>query len=192
MGRVLVWVGYVALCGLIVALTIQNRQLRTVNQQLQDQATYMSSGLAVGSHVARADTRQVGGGPIAIGGESSANTLLYFFSTRCHFCNASQPAIAQLARQAPDHGAMVVGVGLPPYNELPALVRSGKAPYSIVSDDDGRLRQAFAIQSTPTVLILDRSGTVTFKSVGQLDAATTAQINSALAGKFTNQRGAMP
>jgi peroxiredoxin len=75
--------------------------------------------------------------------------------------------IAQVQRELKGKGLVVLAVS---FEESPAKVaawvKKVGLPFPVFLDEDGAMKRAWRVQSTPTVFLIDRNGRVVGKSVG--------------------------
>ncbi|WP_313141537.1 TlpA disulfide reductase family protein [Stenotrophomonas sp.] len=180
--RILTWIALAALACLVVVLATQNRSLREANGNLEQKLALMSSGPDVGAIAAPMRLTTTSGNAIEIGGPGSGPTVLYFFSTKCPYCRASLPQVHRIA----DSGARLVGIALRPFDEVDAYAERQQLSFAISSDKDGKVAKAYEANVTPLLLVIDKSGAVAFKHVGQIDdlTASTALHEAGLGAKL--------
>ncbi|HDS1123029.1 TPA: peroxiredoxin family protein [Stenotrophomonas maltophilia] len=180
--RVLFPVVALLLSALIVALGWQNRQLRQINQQMASQLQDMrleTHGLALGSlaaPLALATTQQA---RVQIGGPRATPQILYFFSTACRYCLASMPHVRKIA--AARGASELIGVGLPPYDELAGYAGTHDLRFPIAIDSGGDASKRYRATVTPMLIVLGNDGSVAYKHVGQLDEQVVQAAMTSLA-----------
>lgn len=78
--------------------------------------------------------------------------LLYFWGSWCHFCQYTSPAVQQVAEQ----GTPVLSVALKSgsAHDVQRYLAENHYTLSVVNDPDGTLSKQWAIQATPTILII--------------------------------------
>ncbi|HYG05440.1 MAG TPA: TlpA disulfide reductase family protein [Stenotrophomonas sp.] len=180
MKRIFPWIVVVALAALVIALAAKNRELRDINDQLSSRVEFLSSGPGVGAKPPGIQVAALRGGQVSLGGQQPTPTVLYFYSTRCHYCRASIPELKRLDASMANGQAMMVGIGLPPYEEVQSYADTNGLHFPMVSDSDTRIARAYVISSTPTLVVLNRSGEVAYKHVGELTAQTTTEVVNSL------------
>lgn len=168
--RVLFPVVALLLSALIVALGWQNRQLRQINEQMATQLQDMrleAHGLDLGSRPQTLALRTTQQSEVAIGGSRAAPQILYFFSTACRYCLASMPQLRQI--DAARGNSELVGVGLPPYDQLADYAGTHALRFPIAVDSEGTASTRYRATVTPMLMVLAADGSVAYKHVGQLD-----------------------
>ncbi|HIE5094166.1 TlpA disulfide reductase family protein [uncultured Stenotrophomonas sp.] len=180
--RVLFPVVALLLSALIIALGWQNRQLRQINEQMASRLQDMqheAHGLALGTlpeTLALKTTQQAN---VMIGGVRSAPQVLYFFSTACRYCLASMPQLQEIA--AARGASELVGVGLPPYEELAGYAGKHDLRFPIAIDSEGDASRRYRATVTPMLMVLATDGSVAYKHVGQLDEQVVQAAMKSLA-----------
>ncbi|HHO52108.1 MAG TPA: TlpA family protein disulfide reductase [Deltaproteobacteria bacterium] len=109
--------------------------------------------------------------------------FINFWSTWCGPCKMEHPMLLQAAKAYPDvqflgiiynDAAAAVDVQLrrPPYNRLMSELESAAIEYPNLSDPDGRTALRYGVVGVPESFFVDRTGLVTYKQVGPLNADT--------------------
>ncbi|HGM7334572.1 TPA: peroxiredoxin family protein [Stenotrophomonas maltophilia] len=180
--RVLFPVVALLLSALIVALGWQNRQLRQINQQMASQLQEMrleAHGLALGSLAAPLALTTTQQARVQIGGPRAIPQTLYFFSTACRYCLASMPHVRKIA--AARGASELIGVGLPPYDELAGYAGRHDLRFPIAIDSEGDASKRYRATVTPMLIVLGNDGSVAYKHVGQLDEQVVQAAMTSLA-----------
>ena len=176
------------LAALVIMLSWQNRQLRQVNEQMaaQLQQTQLDAhGLATGTRPELLTLRTTQQTHVDIGGARGVPQILYFFSTACRYCLASVPQLQQIA--AARGSAELVGVGLPPYDQLADYAGKHALAFPIAVDDQGEVSKRYRATLTPMLMVLAADGSIVYKHVGQLDTETVQAVAKAMnPGSHTN------
>lgn len=114
-------------------------------------------------------------------------TLLIFWATWCPTCREQAPRFkAAFDRYAPN-GLNVIAVDIGVRDSVEAVKRyvaENSLPYRVLFDKRQEAVRAYGVASTPTVLLLDRSGTV----VDWAHAVDFGAIEAVLAGKRVPRR----
>ncbi|MDH4175436.1 MAG: TlpA family protein disulfide reductase [Betaproteobacteria bacterium] len=111
--------------------------------------------------------------------------LVNFWATSCVTCVAEMPKMAATWRKYAPRGYDMVAVAMS-YdhpNAVAAFVRQQALPFRVALDTDGAVARAFGnVSVTPTTYLLDRSGRIVAKYVGEPDwREFHARIERALA-----------
>ena len=169
------------LAALVIVLSLQNRQLRQVNEQMaaQLQQTQLDAhGLATGTRTGQLTLRTTQETHVDIGGARGVPQILYFFSTTCRYCLASAPQLQQIA--AARGNADLIGIGLPPYDQLADYAGKHALAFPIAVDDQGEVSKRYRATLTPMLMVLAADGSVAYKHVGQLDTGTVQAVANAM------------
>jgi peroxiredoxin len=98
--------------------------------------------------------------------------LVNFWATSCVSCVAEMPKMAQAWREYAPRGYEMVAVAMS-YdhpNAVAAFARKQALPFRVALDPDGAVARAFGnVSVTPTTYLLDRSGRIVAKYVGEPD-----------------------
>ena len=75
--------------------------------------------------------------------------------------------IAQIQGELKGKGLVVLAVSFEePPAKVAAWTRKVSLPFSVFLDEDGTVRRAWKVTSTPTVFLLDRRGRIVGKAIG--------------------------
>lgn len=180
--RVLFPVVALLLSVLVIALGWQNRQLRQINEQMATQLQDMrlaAHGLELGSRPDALALRTTQQTFVDIGGAREVPQILYFFSTACRYCLASVPQLQQIA--AARGNSELVGVGMPPYDQLADYAGKHALRFPIAIDNEAAASTRYRATVTPMLMVLAADGRVAYKHVGQLDAQVVQAAVASLA-----------
>jgi peroxiredoxin len=169
---------------LVIALGWQNRQLRQINEQMATQLQDMrlaAHGLELGSRPDALALRTTQQTFVDIGGAREVPQILYFFSTACRYCLASVPQLQQIA--AARGNSELVGVGMPPYDQLADYAGKHALRFPIAIDNEAAASTRYRATVTPMLMVLAADGRVAYKHVGQLDAQVVQAAVASLAPK---------
>lgn len=91
----------------------------------------------------------------------------------CVPCQREQPLFVEAYRQLAPEGLQMVGINVrdEPQAARDFLTRYGGAPWPSVVDPDGRRAIDWGTFALPETYVVDRSGTVVAKAVGEVDSA---------------------
>lgn len=107
--------------------------------------------------------------------EEGKPSIVYFWMVSCVPCSAMIPMLNRLYDTYSEKGLKVIGIGAGVTVPSTAKYKADKGVrYTLVPDPAGKVSVAFGITVTPTLYIIDGTGTVQeFKTgyVGQLDDA---------------------
>ncbi len=126
----------------------------------------------------------VDGTRLALSGLRGKVVLVDFWATSCTICIAEMPAIARLHRELQARGLVTVAVAMPydrPDHVL-RYARSNALPFPVALDPMGEATRALGpIRGTPTLVLIDRAGTIVRVFEGSVDfAGLRAAIERAL------------
>lgn len=113
-------------------------------------------------------------------------TLVKFWTTDCTTCVAQMPDNIEYYNQYHDQGFELIAVALKhdPLDYVRNFTESRQLPFTVVSDHDGAISQAFGdIRMTPTAFLIDKKGRIVKRYLGKYDKAAFKQtLEKALAG----------
>lgn len=104
--------------------------------------------------------------------------VVNFWYAACGPCIVEAPLLEKVWQEYEDEGVAFLGVNTydQPATALSFARDNGVTYPSVIDVNDGRVKLAFAtvtpIQATPTTLVLDRSGRVAARIIGQLPSAS--------------------
>lgn len=104
--------------------------------------------------------------------------VVNFWYAACGPCIVEAPLLEKVWQEYQDEGVAFLGVNTydQPATALSFARDNGVTYPSVIDVNDGRVKLAFAtvtpIQATPTTLVLDRSGRVAARIIGQLPSAS--------------------
>ncbi len=126
-------------------------------------------GLPVGTMAPAATVEDLDGKPVDLGRYVGKQpVVLEFWATWCPLCRALEPALkAAHTRWGGAVQFVAVGVGV---NETPASIRrhlaSHPLPFPVFFDASGAAVRAYQAPTTSYIVVLDRTGKVTYTGAG--------------------------
>lgn len=115
--------------------------------------------------------------------------VLIFLRSDCPWCASEVPRLSDVVTRAAKYAMRAVGVaGGTDSPESAAQFASEKAlSFPVIADEDGQLREAFAIERVPSVVIINGAGLIerTFEGVTEQLSGIVAQALSAVASDAT-------
>lgn len=160
-----------AACVLLVALALDNRRLRSQHVELFRRSIEAHPGMVVPEVV----MPTLSGPDVIIGAPAqSQRQVLFFFTTTCPYCEASLPAIQQVATAARDEGGQFVAVALDTLPAVLAYAQGHALSYPIAMAPDRRVSELYRVRVVPQVTIVGPDGRITYTRNGVLtDSAAT-------------------
>ena len=113
------------------------------------------------------------GGPFDLADWRGEVVLVNVWASWCVPCRQEQPLLVDTYRELAPRGLEIVGIDVrdEPETARAFQQRYGEAPWPSVDDPDGRRAVDWGTFALPETYLVDRSGTVVAKAVGELDAA---------------------
>ena len=98
--------------------------------------------------------------------------LVNVWASWCVPCQQEQPLLVSTYRELAPQGLQIVGIDVrdEPETARAFQARYGRAPWPSVDDPDGRRAVDWGTFALPETYVVDRSGTVVAKAVGERDA----------------------
>jgi peroxiredoxin len=175
-------VACVALAGLVVALTIQNRSLK---QQLAHAGGPPPPQFEAGDTVAPitvvADTGET---KTITFGEGESKTLLLVFSSTCPACKETVPVWRDLLASPPPSGVRVVGVQTDRLDKNPAAASELAAsfPFPVYGYKRPHTDPLAKVPFIPAAIVVDAKGVVVKAMFGVPDKDAIASLKAELGG----------
>ena len=112
------------------------------------------------------------GGSFDLADWSGQVVLVNVWASWCVPCQREQPLLVATYEQLAPQGLQIVGINVrdKPEAARAFLQRYGQAPWPSVRDPDGRRAVDWGTFALPETYLMDRSGTIVAKAVGELDA----------------------
>jgi peptide-methionine (R)-S-oxide reductase len=111
--------------------------------------------------------------PLTIKGLRGRVVLVDFWTFGCYNCRNTLPFVKRWHHQYSEKGLTIVGVHSPEFDtekkieNLRREVTSLGIRYPVVTDNDYKTWRAYQVEAWPTVFLLDKSGRVRWKHVGE-------------------------
>ena len=99
-------------------------------------------------------------------------TLVNFWATDCVVCRKDMPELVRTYQTYRERGVVVVAVAMryDPPNYVLRYVEQEKLPFTVALDPLGELARAFGdVRATPTLVVVDKSGRILSRVVGEPD-----------------------
>ena len=107
--------------------------------------------------------------------------LVAFFTTWCPWCQDEMPLLESLYKKYKSKGFQVVGIGIEETREsLLAFTETKKITFKVLMDPDGKVATAYGVTKIPALFLVDKTGTVRFKSLYVTVGTLENEINKVL------------
>ncbi len=119
------------------------------------------------------DLPRVGaGGSLSLAGLAGKPVYLNFFASWCAPCNDEAPTIQSLSKKYRARGLVTVGIDEQedPSKGVEFLKRHG-LPYPAVSDESGKMGEAYGVFGLPVQVFIDRQGRISTYRIGAMEPA---------------------
>ena len=145
------------------ALALTAVLLRPVPAHAQEE------GIAVGAKAPIVTVHDVDGKPVDLGQYIGKRpVILEFWATWCERCEALLPSV-RAAKETFGDRVEFFGINVA-VNQTPDRVRrwvaANKPPYRTLYDDEGTSTRAYAVPTTSYVVVVDRTGKVSYTGTG--------------------------
>ena len=121
------------------------------------------TGTAIGDTAPNFQLASIDGAPISLADLRGQPAVLVFWTAWCPVCKEVAPQFNQLAAQYEPRGVRVLGINI---QDSLARTESGIKDfgirYAVVRDADAAVARLYKVTGTPTILFLDRQGTVRY------------------------------
>jgi thiol-disulfide isomerase/thioredoxin len=110
-------------------------------------------------------------------------TLVNFWATSCVTCVAEMPKLISTYEKYKDRGFGTIGVAMAydPPSYVVNFVQTRKVPYDVAIDNSGAIARSWGeVQLTPTSYLVNKSGEVVKRYVGEPDFAELHRLIEAL------------
>ena len=109
--------------------------------------------------------------------------VLDFWASWCQPCRAQTPIVDSVAKKFEAKDVMVVGVNTSDRRELAeAYLKEHPVSYASVIDEEGATSEAFGVSQLPTIVVLDRTGKITFSRAQVVSAQMLSELVSEALG----------
>lgn len=127
---------------------------------------------------------ELNGPPITLSKLRGQVVVINFWASWCTQCQVEQADLSRVWQQFQDSGVVVVGVNFEDTTGAARdYVRSANVGYPIVEDTESHTALAYGLRGVPETFVVDRSGHVVIRVIGEIDPATlTSELDSMLAG----------
>jgi thiol-disulfide isomerase/thioredoxin len=98
--------------------------------------------------------------------------LLYFWTSWCGPCKLQFPDLAKLSDEYKDKGLVVLGINEEGKEEAARYAKDSNFKFSSLDDSAEKARRLYRVQSLPTVVVINRKGTVVRYFSGVRDEKT--------------------
>lgn len=128
---------------------------------------FVLSAVANAEPGSRVQLSQLAGKPVVVA----------FWASWCGPCRAETPALNRLYKRLSQQGVSLIGVNTQddPSRAL-AFIKSAKLDYPIVSDEDGNVASSFGVSSLPTIVVIDKQGTIVAVRKGLSDESALESL----------------
>jgi len=89
--------------------------------------------------------------------------LIYFWATWCGYCRAVSPAVSEIASE---HQVLSIALQSGNREEVATYQQKHSLNFTTLNDPSGQLSNSWGLQVTPTVLIVDSKGKVSWVTSG--------------------------
>ena len=93
--------------------------------------------------------------------------LLDFWATWCPPCRRELPTIEALSRKYKDQGVLVYGVNNEDAKTAKTFLAQHHPDLATLHDEKGKVSRVYGCYSIPTVMVIDRTGTVVAHFIGE-------------------------
>ena len=151
--------------GIIVAgCSVTNRSSgKVTNVVPKTDPVTAKTGTAIGDTAPNFQLASIDGAPISLADLRGQPAVLVFWTAWCPVCKEEAPQFNQLAAQYEPRGVRVLGINI---QDSLARTESGIKDfgirYAVVRDADAAVARLYKVTGTPTIVFLDRQGTVRY------------------------------
>ncbi len=114
--------------------------------------------------------------------------LLDFFASWCGPCMRALPELAALHARYAARGLHVVGVSTETEETIRRVIQEHQLPYTVAMDPNEQANRAYYVHVLPTLVVVDRGGTVREVALGDVDTAER-QVREALGAADADNPG---
>lgn len=153
---IVIVVGYSASCGV-------SGEPNPVTSDGNTQKVEVKRGTAIGNIAPEFDLAKFDGGNISFKELEGNPAVLVFWTAWCPVCKEEAPHINKLSAEFEAKGVKVIGINI---GESDARVTEGikdfGIKYTVARDKDASVAKSYKVVGTPTVVFLDKKGTVQY------------------------------
>ena len=134
----------------------------------QDIESSSTDGTSVGDSLLDFTLNDLNGESVSVSTLSKGKPLLLTFTTTwCPHCITVIPALKEIYSKNRDRGLELLAVYV---NEKPENVenfqKKHNIPYKILIDPNGKIANSYKIRGVPTLMIIDKTGTIKYRGHG--------------------------
>ncbi|HXW52187.1 MAG TPA: redoxin domain-containing protein [Candidatus Acidoferrales bacterium] len=144
----------------------------------------LAAAPAVGTQAPGFALRSPSGTSFSLAGLRGHVVVVNFFATWCPPCRAETPDLVGVAARYRERGVIFLGVDDREDATLVTVFAKHKGiVYPLVLDSNGSVEENYDVRAIPTTYVLDRTGTIRYTQVDELNTAVLSQaIDAVLAG----------
>ncbi len=122
--------------------------------------------------------RGPGGTTVSLAQLKGRVVVLDFWASWCPPCRAAIPALERIHKDYESRGVAVIGINVNDTVDPHDFMRSMSATYTILIDD-GRASREYRVKGIPTLVVIDKTGTIRFRESG-FGGASEAKMRHAI------------
>lgn len=132
-------------------------------------------GVKVGNVAPGFSDIDIYGEPVSLSALRGKVVVLYFWSNSC--CGKNLKQLEPLYRRVSGEGLAVVAIdGLDAKKEIAAFAKENGVTFTLLTDEHAMLIKQYQVLAYPTVFILDRSGVVRERILGEASSAKMEEL----------------
>lgn len=121
-----------------------------------------------------ADFKDIQGNTFSLAQLKGKPLIINFWATTCPGCVLEMPALVELSQKYAAKNLQIIGVAMnyDPISQVKEMVRQKNISYTIVSDVNGGIAQAFGnVSLTPTTFFITKEGLIYRHKLGEMSHA---------------------